>query len=61
MNKGRISPVLQQPPHQVRQQVAVRADRCVNAAGNLRVLEHFTKDAFAHAVQALQLERDGMT
>ena len=57
VHERRVGAVLQQPAHQVGQQVAVLADRRVDAAGDRRVLQHLAVDAFAHAVQALHLER----
>jgi hypothetical protein len=56
VHEGRVGAVLQQPAHQVGQQVAVFAHRRVDAAGDGLVLQHLAVDAFAHAVQALHLE-----
>ena len=57
MHKRRIGTVFKQAAHQISQQIAVRANRRVNAATDQRVFQHFTEDAFAHAVQALQFKR----
>ena len=58
VHEGRIGAVLQQPPHQVGQQVAVLAHRRVDAQRQLRVRgQHLAEHALAHAVQALELER----
>ena len=56
VHERRVGAVLQQPPHQVGQQVAVLAHRGVDTAGDGRVAQHLAVDALAHAVQALQLE-----
>jgi transcription elongation factor len=56
VHERRVGAVLQQPAHQVGQQVAVLAHRGVDAAGDGRVLQHLAVHAFAHAVQALHLE-----
>ena len=50
VHKGGVSTVLQQTPHQVGQQVAVRAHGCIDAAGHQRILQHLAVDALAHAV-----------
>jgi hypothetical protein len=55
VHEGRVGAVLQQPPHQVGQQVAVFAHGGVDTAGDGRA-QHLAVDAFAHAVQALHLE-----
>ena len=52
-----IGAVFQQTPHQVGQQIAVRADRGVDAAGHRMAGQYLAVNAVAHAVQALQLER----
>jgi hypothetical protein len=57
VHEGRVGAVLQQPAHQVGQQVAVFAHRGVDAAAARRAAHHLAVDAFAHAVQALHLER----
>ena len=57
VDKRRIGPVLQQPPHQVRQQRLVRADRRVDAARALgaKLTAHdLLIQRLAHAVQALE-------
>ena len=37
-DKGRIGAVLQQPPHQIGQQIAMAADRRIGAAGDVRAI-----------------------
>ena len=56
VHERRVGTVLQQAAHQVGQQVAMRAHRCVDAAGNARLLQHLAVDALTHAVQALQFK-----
>ena len=57
VHERRVGAVLQQPPHQVGQQVAVLAHRRVDAhAASLASLQHLAVHALAHAVQALHLE-----
>ena len=52
-----IGAVLQQPPHQIGQQIAVTADRRIGPAGQLwAILAQLRIERFAHAVQALELE-----
>jgi hypothetical protein len=57
VHEGGIGAVLQQPAHQVGQQVAVLAHRRVDAHRHGGVLHDFAVHALAHAVQALHLER----
>ena len=57
MHEGGIGAVFEQTPHQVGEQIAMRADRRIDAAGDRRVGQHFAIHALAHAVQALHLER----
>ena len=57
MHKRRVGAVLQQPAHQVGQQVAVRTHWGIDAAGYRGVLQHLAVQPLAHAVQALQLKR----
>ena len=50
-----IGAVLQQPPHQIGQQIAVAADRRVDAAGDVGQFgEERLVERLAHAVQALE-------
>src|SRR6056297_2840690 len=53
-----VRTVFQQPAHQVRQQIAVIADRCVDPAVTVEVaaVEHLLIEVVAHAVQTLVLE-----
>ena len=56
-NEGRVGAVFQKPPHQIGQEIAVAADRRINAAGHLGQFgEQRLVERFAHAVQALELE-----
>ncbi len=57
IDEGRIGAVLQQTPHEIRDQVCVRADRRVDAAGHAQLVaaDHLLVDGLAHAVQALEL------
>ena len=56
VHEGRVGAVLQQPAHQVGQQVAVLADRGVDAHRHIAAAHHLAVDRLAHAVQALHLE-----
>src|SRR5438445_315549 len=55
-----VRAVLQQAAYEIRQQILVRADRRVDAAGHIEVVraDHFVVEIGAHAVQALELERE---
>ena len=56
-DKRRVGAVLEQPPHQIGEQVAVAADRRIGAAGDIRaILAELGVQRFAHAMQALELE-----
>ena len=56
-DKGRVGAVLQQPPHQIGQQIAVAADRRIGAAGDVgMIFAELRVERFAHAVQALEFE-----
>ena len=57
MHEGRVGAVLQQPAHEVGQQVAVFADRRIDAASDRRILQHLAIDPFAHPMETLHLER----
>ncbi len=52
MDERRVRPVLQQSAHEIRQQLAMRTDRCVDARDERRELP---VQRLAHAVQALEL------
>ena len=55
-HERRVGAVLQQPPHQIGEQVAMAADRRVDAAGRAGVSSHQRLvERLAHAVQALEL------
>ena len=56
MHERSVGAVLQQPAHQVCQQIAMRTDRCVDSAGEAFGLDQALVQALAHAVQALELE-----
>ncbi len=62
VDEGAVGAVLQQPAHQVGQQVLVLADRRVDAAAgaDLVVLDDALVELLAHAVQALELEVAGV-
>ena len=56
-DKGGVGAVLQQPPHQIGEQVAVAADRRIGAIGELGVIRAQLRiERFAHAVQPLEFE-----
>ena len=56
-DKGRVGAVLQQPPHQIGEQVAVAADRRIGAVGEFgTILAQLRIERFAHAVQPLEFE-----
>ncbi len=59
VDEAGVGAVLEQAAHQVRQQILVRADRRVDAAGHVQVLraDHLGVQVGAHAVQALVLVR----
>ena len=59
IHERRVRAVLEQPPHEIRQQVLVTADRRVDAAAvrEIRPLAELAVELLAHAVQTLQLER----
>ena len=55
-DEGGVGAVLQQPPHQIGEQIAMAADRRIDAAGSARhVGEQRLVERLAHAVQALEL------
>ena len=55
-DEGGIGAVLEQPSHEVGEQVAMRADRCVGAAGVTALgLDEAVVERVAHPVQALEL------
>ena len=59
MHEGGVGAVLQQPPHQIGQQVLVRADRRIDAQRQRpEPLRRRVVQRLAHAVQALVLDRD---
>ena len=54
-HEGRIGAVLEQPPHEIGEKVAMAADGGVGAAGGARhVLDEPLVEGFSHAVQALE-------
>ncbi len=58
VDKRRVRAVLEQPAHEVRQQILVAADRAIDTAGVAR-RQQIRRDAvqrLAHAVQALKFE-----
>ena len=58
VDEAGVGAVFQQAAHQVGQQVFVRTDRCVHAAGHVEAIrrDHFGIQVVAHAVQLLELE-----
>ena len=56
-----IGAVLQQPPHEIPEQILVAADGRIDAAGlgELVVVLHFLVERFAHAVETLEFEIGG--
>ena len=57
VHEARIRAVLQQAPHQIGQQIAMRADGRVDPAAGLGIAQHDIMQTLAHPVQALELER----
>ena len=56
-HERRVGAVLQQPPHQIGEQVAMAADRGIGAVGDVgMILGELFVERFAHAVQALEFE-----
>ena len=56
-NKRRIRAIFQKPTHEIGQEIAVAADRRVDAAGGIRKFgEHRLIKRFAHAVEPLEFE-----
>ena len=56
-NEGRVGAVFQEPPHQIGQQIAVAADRRIDAAGDVGQFgEQRLVERFAHAMQALEFK-----
>ena len=55
VDEGRVCPVLQQPAHQIGQQFAVRANRCVDAASHPLAGHQMAVERLSHAVEALKL------
>ena len=58
VDEAGVRAVFQQAAHEVGQQVLVRTDRCVHAAGHVEAIrrDHFRVQVVAHAVQLLELE-----
>ena len=56
VHEGGVGAVLEQPAHQIGQQVGMRADRRIDAAARAFGLAHRLVQRLAHAVQALELE-----
>ncbi len=59
VDEGRVGAVLEQPAHQIGQQILVAADRGIDAAGPLDeplLADHLVVQRLAHAMQALELE-----
>ncbi len=56
VDEGTVRAVFQQPPHQIRQQGFMPADRGVNPAASARPVaaHHVIVERFTHAVQALE-------
>jgi hypothetical protein len=61
VDEGGVGAVFQQPPHEVGQQVAVRAHRGIDAAARCRLAAHDLVQRLAHAVQALELEAPSLS
>ena len=57
VHEGGVGAVFQKPADEIGQKVAMRADRRIDAAAGLFALQHDVMQPFAHAVQALELER----
>ncbi len=59
VDEAGVGAVLEQPPHQVGQQVLMRADRRVDTAGHVQLVlaDHLGVQVGAHAVQALVFVR----
>ena len=56
-DERRIGAVLQKPPHQISEQIAIAADRRIDAAGGVgKFGEQRIVERFAHAVEPLKLE-----
>ena len=56
MHEARVRPILQQPPHKIREQVAMPANRRVDAAVIAVLMDQPFVQPLTHAVQALELE-----
>jgi hypothetical protein len=56
VHEGAVRPVLQEPPHEVGEEVAVHADGRVDPAARALVPHHHVVQRLAHAVQTLELE-----
>ena len=56
VHEGRVRAVFQQPPHEIGQQVAVRAHRRIDPAARALALLDDAVQGFAHAVQALEFK-----
>ena len=58
MHEGGVGAVLQQPPHQIGEQVLVAADGRIDAARQVHAVaaHHLVIERLAHAVQALELK-----
>ena len=61
IHEGRIGAIFEQAPHQIRQQILVRPDRCVYAAGIAARIggNHLRIQLLAHAMQTLEFECAG--
>ena len=57
IDKGRIGSVLKQSPHQVREQILVAADGCIDAAWSIDPLrsDDLLIERLTHPVQTLEL------
>ena len=54
-DEGGVGAVLQKPAHEIGEQIAVAADRRIDAAGDARVAPHRVVERFPHAVEPLEL------
>src|SRR5687767_11364602 len=58
-DEGRVRAVFKEPPHEISKEIAMPADRGVDAAADAFLCGHGIEERLAHAIEALELEVPG--